>query len=275
MAAEREMSAVLEETKTSAAKLNLHPLNGTFGARVEGIRLAEPLDQEQIDAIRTALYDYRVLVFRGQADVAPAQLLQFAANFGSPEVAPHPQHPDHEDAMGVKVLVSNAKDVSDPVLDSWHTDGATRTDTRYVSVLQAIDVPEFGRDTMFADMVTAYNRLSEPMKALIDQLIGVNSWGAQKPGAPNVEHPVVFRDRETGRKSLYANKLYTIGIKGMRRDESEAILNFLLAQARVPEFQARVSWEPGTIVMWDNETTQHYLVFDRAYRRVMHRVMVN
>jgi taurine dioxygenase len=61
----------------------------------------------------------------------------------------------------------------------------------------------------------------------------------------------------------------------MRPDESQALLDFLLAQPRIPEFQLRVSWEPGTIVLWDNETTQHYLVLDKAYDRVMHRVMVS
>jgi len=34
-----------------------------------------------------------------------------------------------------------------------------------------------------------------------------------------------------------------------------------------------VQWEPGTIVLWDNVKTQHYLVFDKIYPRVMHRVM--
>jgi taurine dioxygenase len=269
------MTAALTIPHQDAGALTLRPLAGCFGAEVGAIDLAEPLSPDQVTAVGDALYAYRVLVFRDQHDVAPRALERFARCFGAPETDPHPQHGDHPDTPAVKVLHTNSNRIDAPVVESWHTDGATREDTRYLSILQAIDVPPYGRDTMFADMVTAYDRLSTPMKAIVEDLVGINSWGNQKPGAPPVEHPIVFRDRQTGRKSLYANKIYTIGIKGMRPDESQAMLDFLLAQSRIPEFQLRVSWAPGTIVMWDNETTQHYLVLDKVYDRVMHRVMVN
>ncbi len=269
------MTGALTIAGQASAAMTCQPLAGCFGARVDGIDLAEPLSPDQIKAVGDALYDYRVLVFRDQHGVAPRALARFASYFGAPEVDPHPQHGDHPDTPAVKVLHTNSDRIDAPLVESWHTDGATRDDTRYLSVLQAIDVPPYGRDTMFADMVSAYDRLSAPMKAIVEDLTGINSWGNQKPGAPPVEHPIVLRDRRTGRKSLYANKIYTIGIKGMRPDESQAMLDFLLGQPRIPEFQLRVSWEPGTIVMWDNETTQHYLVLDKAYDRVMHRVMVN
>ncbi|HET9629422.1 MAG TPA: TauD/TfdA family dioxygenase [Novosphingobium sp.] len=249
-------------------------LGGVFGAEVRGIDLSRPLGQSEVEAIRSGLDVYRVLVFRGQHDVAPRQLLDFAACFGEPETAEHPHHPDFEGVPGVKVLINNAADFQDRAHDTWHTDGATRDDTRYLTILQAIDVPPCGRDTLFADMVTAYDRLSETMKAILDGLVGENSWGMSKPGAPSVYHPIIFRDPRTGRKSIYANKLYTRSIQGLRNDESDLLLKFLFEQARTPEFQLRVNWEPGTIAMWNNETTQHYLVFDTAYDRVMHRVMV-
>jgi taurine dioxygenase len=269
------MTGALTIANQESAAIALQPLAGCFGAQVSGVDLSRPLTPDQVEAVGAALYDYRVLVFRDQHGVAPRALERFARYFGAPEVEPHPQHADHPDTPAVKVLHTNSDRIDAPVVESWHTDGATREDTRYLSVLQAIDVPPYGRDTMFADMVSAYDRLSEPMKAIVADLVGINSWGNQKPGAPPVEHPIVFRDRRTGRKSLYANKIYTIGIKGMRPDESQAMLDFLLAQPRIPEFQLRVSWEPGTIVLWDNETTQHYLVLDKAYDRVMHRVMVS
>ena len=268
------MTGALTTPERDAAVMTLRPLAGCFGAQVAGIDLSERLSPDRVEAVGQALYDYRVLVFRDQHDVPPRALERFARYFGAPETAPHPQHDDHPDTPAVKVLHTNSDRIDAPVVESWHTDGATREDTRYLSVLQAIDVPPYGRDTMFADMVTAYDRLSAPMKAIVEDLVGINSWGDQKPGAPPVEHPIVFRDPRTGRKSLYANKIYTIAIKGMRPDESEAMLAFLFAQPRIPEFQLRVSWEPGTIVLWDNETTQHYLVLDKAYDSVMHRVMV-
>ncbi len=70
------------------------------------------------------------------------------------------------------------------------------------------------------------------------------------------------------------NLRYTRAIKGLRTDESEVLLKFLCSQARFPEFQVRASWQPGTIVMWDNDKTQHAIVFDRPYKRTMHRIWV-
>ena len=258
----------------SDAGLFIEPENGTFGAEVGGIDLRQPLTDAQVAALEAALSQFRVLVFRDQHGVAPQQLLDFASRFGAPETAPHPSHPDYGGVPGVKVLHSNPASFGRR-LDSWHTDGSTRQDTRYISVLQAIDIPPFGRDTLFADMVTAYERLSAPLKAFLEGLTGIHSWGAQKPGAPSVEHPVILTDRLTGAKALYVNKIYTTGIKELWPDEAEALLAFLFAQARVPEFQLRLRWRPGTIAMWNNELTQHYLVLDKVYDRVLHRVMVS
>ncbi len=95
------------------------------------------------------------------------------------------------------------------------------------------------------------------------------------PDAAPVEHPVIMTDPETGRKSVYVNRLYTSRIVGLRDEESDALLELLFKQTSVPELQLRVSWEPGTLTIWDNEKTQHYLVRDKQADRVMHRVMVN
>jgi taurine dioxygenase len=81
-------------------------------------------------------------------------------------------------------------------------------------------------------------------------------------------------DPGTGRKSLYVNRGYTRSIVGMKTDEARALLDFLFLQAHTPEYQVRVSWRPGDLVAWDNQRTQHYLVQDRKFHRVMHRVMV-
>jgi len=135
-------------------------------------------------------------------------------------------------------------------------------------------VPPYGRDTMFADMVSAFNRLSPPIRKLLEELTCAHSWGRQQPDAPEVFHPMVIESKRTGDKALYVNKLYTRRIEGLREDESDALIHFLLQQTKMPEVQLRVNWEPGTVAIWDNEVTQHYLVLDMAFPRVMHRVMV-
>ena len=142
------------------------------------------------------------------------------------------------------------------------------------SILQAVDVPPYGRDTVFADMEAAYEQLSKPMRELLGGLWAVHSWGPQKPDAPPVEHPVILEDAVSGRKTLYVNRAYTRSIAGLRRAESKTLLKYFFSLTHLSELQLRVSWKPGSIVMWDNEKTQHYLVRDLSYRRVMHRVML-
>ena len=53
------------------------------------------------------------------------------------------------------------------------------------------------------------------------------------------------------------------------------VLQYLYNRAQTPEFQMRVHWEPHTVVMWDNRSTQHYAPHDYyPQRRSMARVTV-
>jgi len=250
-------------------------LSGCFGAEVSGLDLRRPLTPSARDAISDFLSRYRVLVFRDQHGVTPKQLLDFATHFGAPETAPHPSWKHVDDLPGVKEIWTSDVDTGFDPKNTWHTDGSTRKNTRFISVLQGIELPEYGRDTLFSDMVTAYEMLSEAMKTFLDGLVAEHSWGAQKPDEPSVYHPLVLEDPGSGAKALYVNHTYTRSISNLRSDESKALLDFLFDQARIPELQLRVTWRPGTIVMWNNELTQHALIRDRPYRRIMHRVMVS
>lgn len=277
-----ELSTLPRTAEAATGCLAISPLTGTFGAEVSGIRLADDNSREMITAVRDALDKYRVLVFRDQQGLDARSYIRFASHFGDPETVPHPSLPACQDeegeVPGVKVLESDADEYRQHAmewnLDSWHTDGAPRANRHWRSLLQAIDVPDFGRDTMFADMVTAFECLSEPMQKFLEGLTCSHSWGPQKPDAAPVTHPMVVTHPRTGKKALYVNKLYTRKVNELRYDESQALLQFLLEQAKIPQWQLRLRWEPGTVAMWDNEFTQHYLVFDRGYRRVMHRIMM-
>jgi len=254
--------------------MEIHPITGHFGAEIDHVDLTRQLDPESVRAIDQAFTDHKVLVFRDQGAVSPRALLALAAHFGTPDVEHHPSHPPVDDIPSVKCLTTDGKGFNGTITDSWHCDGSPRTDTNWTSFLQAIDVPPYGRDTMFADMEAAYDSLSPKMKALLDGLTAIHSWGKARPNEAPVEHPVVHVDPRTGRRSIYVNKVYTRAIKDLRQDESDAILQFLFQQTHIPEHQLRASWRPGTIVAWDNQRTQHYIVQDKPYRRIMHRVMV-
>jgi taurine dioxygenase len=254
--------------------LTFAPLTGTFGARVENFDVGRPIDGAAADELGAALRQYRVLVFPEQTAVGPAELLTFAEQFGVAETAEHPNHQSWPDLPAVKVLVSDGPAATYvPSGDTWHTDGSQRENRAWISFLQAVDIPPYGRDTVFADMVSVYRDLSDTLKAMLEGKSALHSWGRQKPDEPPVTHPIVLADGD-GRRSVYVNRAYTREIVGLPTAESDLILSHIFEQVHLPQHQLRVAWNMGTIVVWDNERTQHSLVFDYPYRRVMHRVMV-
>ena len=80
---------------------------------------------------------------------------------------------------------------------------------------------------------------------------------------------------ETGRKNLFVNPQFTVAIKGMRDEESRALLSVLYAQAMMPEYPFRFHWKPNSMVFWDNRGTQHYAANDYyPNHRTMQRVTI-
>jgi taurine dioxygenase len=164
-------------------------------------------------------------------------------------------------------------------------------------VLYAHEVPSHGGDTMFASQYLAYETLSDGMKAMLDGMTAVHS--ARRPYGPDagrrygnggssamkyllseaalaeVEHPVVRTHVETGRKSLYVNRTFTVRFKDMTEEESAPLLDYLCDHAVRPEFTCRFRWRKNSIAFWDNRCVQHNAVNDyHGERRLMHRVTI-
>lgn len=254
-----------------------------IGAEISGVDLRRPLDDETFDEIHAALLAYRVIFFRDQ-DITSEQHMAFARRFG--ELEEHPFIPS--DAPDAEVVRFDKDEKMIGVENVWHSDVSWREIPSLGSVLRAHIVPEIGGDTLFADMVAAYECLDDDTKALIEGKRAVNdftqSFGVllspeelaeQQKRFPAVEHPLVRTSRDTGERSLYANAPFTSHIVGMDREQSDALLGRLFLEAAVPEYQCRFRWQKDSIAFWDNRVVQHYAVNDYwPLRRRMDRVTI-
>lgn len=69
-------------------------------------------------------------------------------------------------------------------------------------------------------------------------------------------HPLVRVHPVTGEKCLFVNGEFITKIQGLKEPETKVLLDFLLQHIITGhDFQARVRWQPKTIVMFDNRST--------------------
>ena len=170
----------------------------------------------------------------------------------------------------------------------WHSDVSWREIPSLGAVLHALEVPDVGGDTLWADMEAAYEGLPETIRERIESASAVHdfvqSFGLGLPDEkreemrekfPPVTHPVVRTHPVSGRRCLYVNAIFTSHLVGFEPEASDALLRRLYRQAQVPEYQCRFHWEPHSIAFWDNRSTQHYAISDYwPHRRVMERATI-
>jgi len=257
--------------------LSFEPIAGALGAEVSGIDLAKPLDPTTKKELHEGWLRHQVLFFRDQ-DITRDQHKAFARNFG--ELHIHPVLQQLRDQGHPEVIVLES-DANRPFLaDRWHSDVTFEQAPPMGSILRAVAVPATGGDTMWANMVLAYEGLSEKLQRFVDGLEAFHDPSyhqktADERGVPiqSSTHPVARRHPETGRKALFVNSAFTRRIVGLKPDESAALLALLFKRIEDPDIQCRFRWRKNSVAMWDNRCTQHRVVADaRSEYRRMERV---
>jgi len=265
--------------------------DGGVGAFIDGIDLSAGLDDAARDDLRGALGAHGVLFFRDQ-DLSPEQHIALAKSFGAINVnrffgavAEHPQIAE----------VRKEPEQKSNIGGLWHTDHSYDIEPAMGSILLARETPERGGDTLFANMYSAYEALSDGLKRTLDGLKAVHTsrrnfgesayrnsdrdyegrLGNPEAATQDAVHPVVIRHPISGRQALYVNAAFTIHFEGWSEDESKPLLDMLYRHAIRPEFTYRFRWSPGSIAFWDNRATWHYAVNDyHGARRLMHRITI-
>jgi taurine dioxygenase len=268
------------------SSMEIRPIAGALGAEIAGVNLSQPLAEDTVAAIRTALLERLVVFFRDQ-DLTPGQFMAFAERFGEPV-----EYPFVQGIAGYPTVIEVAKLEHETVNFGgvWHSDTTYLERPPMGSLLLAREVPPYGGDTIFANQVLAYEALSPGLRALLDGLVAVNASAKadvtrtredriREHGRAGdrqdyvAEHPVVRTHPETGRKALYVNVAHTVRFKDMSEAESAPLLNYLFQHQTRPEFTCRFAWRVGSLAFWDNRAAQHNPVNDyHGFRRIMHRI---
>ena len=263
--------------------MQIEQLTCNIGAELRGINLADAIhDQGMFDEIHAHLLKHKVLFLRDQ-NISRAEHVAFAELFG--QLEDHPVAGSHADYPGLVQIYKTPDSPIDRYENAWHSDASWRKVPPMGCVLRCVECPPVGGDTMWTNMVMAYENLPEDVKEKIADLRAYHSiessFGAAMPlekrlalkaQFPDAEHPVVRTHPETGEKILYINAFTThfsnYHTKERVRFGQDAnpgatdLLRYLITQAYIPEYQVRWRWQPNSIAIWDNRCTQHYAVMD-------------
>lgn len=263
--------------------MKIEPLTCAIGAELIGVNLANAVQDDGLfNDIKQALLKHRVLFLRNQ-NISRADHVAFARRFG--ELEDHPVAGSDPDHPGLVRIYKSPDQPNDRYENSWHTDATWRESPPMGCVLRCVECPPVGGDTMWSNMVLAYENLPEIVKEQIADLRARHSiectFGAAMPMEkrlalkalyPDAEHPVVRTHPETGEKTLFVNGFTTHFTnfhtpKNVRYGQdftqgSSALLQYLISQAAIPEYQVRWRWQPHSVAIWDNRSTQHYAVMD-------------
>ena len=263
--------------------IKVEPLTGTIGAEILNVNIGEAArDADIMGEIRALLLKHKVIFFRDQ-DIDRADHVAFARHFG--ELEDHPVAGSDPDHPGLVRIYKTPDSANDRYENAWHSDATWREKPPFGCVLRCVECPEVGGDTMWVNMAAAYERLPENVKVRIAGLrarhsieatfgaaMAIEKRHALKAQFPDAEHPVVRTHPETGEKVLFVNaftthftNFHTAENVRFGQDYSPGasdLLNYLISQAFVPEFQVRWRWKPNSMAFWDNRSTQHYAVMD-------------
>ncbi len=272
--------------------MRIERLTGFMGAEVSGVDLKQPISADLAAALRDALGAHQMIVARDQ-HLSIEDQKRLTRVFGPFMRLPYVE-PLSDDPHVIAVL-KEAAEVNVGVFGGdWHSDFSFLPNPPAGSVLNAVEVPDVGGDTVWASQVAAYQSLPRDLRTIVDGRKAVHlgaPYGVKHApaaeersgasikmtrGDPDADketlHPAVITDPITGRKALFVNPIYTTRLDGMTAEESAPLLAALFKHATKPDFSCRLSWRAGDVAVWDNRMSLHYATNDYdGTRRLLYR----
>jgi sulfonate dioxygenase len=201
---------------------NVVDLTPTIGTEVSGVQLSSLSDAGK-DQLARFVAQRKVVAFRDQdfADLPIDAALKFGGYFGRHHI--HPTSGSPEGFPEVHLVHRAAGDSSATDFfkvrtssTAWHSDVTYEQQPPGTTFLYILEKPETGGDTIFADQVEAYNRLSPGFQQRLHGLKAIHSGieqvessvrrgGILRREPVTNEHPIVRTHPVTGEKALYVN----------------------------------------------------------------------
>ena len=250
-----------------------------FGAPLGGVVHdvdVRDLSEAQFAAIQAAFAEHLVLSFPGQDLTIPDQLA-FASRWGELQQHPFYKGADYTELMSLE----NRGKAKDPN-EHWHSDMSYELVPPKITMLYALEAPDIGGDTAFANQHLALTELSDSLQQQLRTMHGVHTaqglarlYKRDPADAPRAVHPVVRRHEDRGDDALYVCRAFTTRFDGWRTAESRGLLGYLFEHSARPDFQARHRWNAGDLVMWDNRSVLHSATggYD-GHHRLLHRTTI-
>lgn len=294
--------------------ITFEPLAAPLGARVHGYRLAADLSAAEVAAIRDGLAKYSVLVFRGHPQPADADLVAFAAQFGT--LATGSQYMERHRANPEILHVGVFPDKDGKIAGAggsypidWHSDYSYSPDPGITTFLDAVVLPKNPPHTCF---LSQYDALASLDAATRERIRGLrlfhstanygkkDSYGGpglsgrkdearlkvdverdrargvtERPKAPEAEHPMIVRHPETGRETLFLSPALVERVVGLPEEEGEALLKQLYHHVNRRENVYAHDWQVGDLIMFDTLGTLHARdAWDAKESRHMRRMTI-
>jgi len=256
----------------TSSGIKIQKYSPNLGAIITGVDLSKEINEDQFKDIHKAFLDNQVLFFQNQNEILPEIHLKLGKLFGELHVHPAaPSLPGYPEIFEIHAH-KNSKVANG---EFWHSDVSCDIEPPLGTMLQLHILPETGGDTMFSDMYSAYNELSDKYKSLLDGLIAIHESEHLYSGryedrgvnrdnikTPVANHPLIRTHPITGKKAIYVNRTFTTGIEGMNKNESSSILEFLFEHCEHVNFQIRYRWNKNDMAFWDNRCTMHRAIWD-------------
>ena len=275
--------------------MKIYPPSTTsnLGVEILDIDLKQELSSKMIDDIRTQWVNYGIAIFLDQI-LTLEEYENFSQYFGpygnEPFLIPMRDHPH------VVKLHRKANEEAAHFGGAWHSDWSFQNQPPAATMLYSEIIPPVGGDTLFANTADAYDDLPDNLKQRIKNLNALHS--AKLPYAKDgvyategkkrtmkihtsdeankmMPHPIVRTHKETGRKTLFINPVYTIEIEGMTKQDSDLLLFELYSHMGNEKYIFRHKWHPNMLIMWDNRTVMHMAEggYD-GHERLLHRITI-